>query len=361
MRHGLIGLLLVAFGVALAGCVGDSDDGAAAATADPDEGETFVGTVTSALGGTVQTKSGGAMIQVPPDSLDQDTEISVAVEPKESKTAANVYDFGPDGTTFTKAATIEIAYDGNPGKNKKAVLAVKQGAEWIEVSGSKVSSDTISGKVSHFTRFSIIIVDDEVRMEASCEGAPSTFEPCGEADGTLAGSTFAFQDMCMQGSMMMDNPMQGMCDGVTVGADVEISGTVDFGADGMMTERMGDVTATSTINIPLDCLSTEMGGISCDQLSSSMGSQSMDGDMQMRCVQSGGYCACSGTTSESMGPVDSISDPMPYEVSGNQLIITDSDGFQDAINFCLRGDTLMVEPPQEADLTMSGYMILTRQ
>jgi hypothetical protein len=148
----------VFFSVVLLGCE-PSDDGQA--SRDPNEGETFSETINAIEGGTVATAGHTATVTIPPGALTQDTAISIAVAARETGTATNVYDLGPDGIRFNAQVSIAVSYDGRPPNGKKAVLAWKDGDVWTKLPGSSANGGKVKGQTTHFTSFSVILVDED--------------------------------------------------------------------------------------------------------------------------------------------------------------------------------------------------------
>lgn len=129
----------------LAACAGDDDNG-------PPRG-------IGAGGGAVTSGDGKASVTIPAGALSQPTVITVGVAP--SPPAGNVgtaYEFGPDGTTFSQPATIQISYDpaNLPAGVKAAdlVLAKVVNGQWQAVLGSGVSP-AIAAVFGPATTFSV--------------------------------------------------------------------------------------------------------------------------------------------------------------------------------------------------------------
>lgn len=143
--------------VFLPGC---GTDGGKEASRDPNEGATFSGAISATAGGTVATAGSTATVTIPAGALSQDMTITIAVAAPETRTATSVYDLGPDGTRFKAPVTIAVRYDGRPREGEKAVLAWKDGETWTELPGSTADDGMVEGKTTHFTRFSVMLVDE---------------------------------------------------------------------------------------------------------------------------------------------------------------------------------------------------------
>jgi hypothetical protein len=105
--------MALAMGVALSftvSCGDDDDDSGPAVVADPDEGQQVTESVTSTTGGTLETPSGSAKLTVMPGALPSDVELTVDITKPTGGSLTSVYDFGPDGTTFSPPARLTIEY-----------------------------------------------------------------------------------------------------------------------------------------------------------------------------------------------------------------------------------------------------------
>jgi hypothetical protein len=150
----------------LASATGCGAEAEGQASPDPNEGATYSGAVTAAAGGTVETAGGTAAVTVPPGAVPADTTLTIAVAAAEVGTATSVYDLGPNGTRFGAWVTVSIRYGGTPGPGQEAVLAWKDGETWTRLPGSGVNGGSVTGRTTHFTRFSVILVgDDDVSVD----------------------------------------------------------------------------------------------------------------------------------------------------------------------------------------------------
>jgi hypothetical protein len=83
--------------------------------------------------------------------------------PIDSISMGMVYDFGPDGATFSPAVTLSFEYDRNllpQGLGEKNLVVAtwdRTSDKWIEIGGSiDTSSGTITVPVNHFSRYTIM-------------------------------------------------------------------------------------------------------------------------------------------------------------------------------------------------------------
>jgi hypothetical protein len=119
--------------------------------------------VAAATGGTVTAE--GATLEIPAGALAQDTAITVVAAspgagmPEASTVRGMVYDFGPDGTTFSKQAKLTLPMAGTPAAGERAVISWLDPVSnrWVNLS-STVAGGTISASVAHFTSFALRIV-----------------------------------------------------------------------------------------------------------------------------------------------------------------------------------------------------------
>jgi hypothetical protein len=101
--------------------------------------------------------------------------------PEDKKVIGLVYDFGPDGATFDPAITVTFVYD--PGEipegvnEEDLVIAIwnEESGEWVELAGISIDpeTDTITGELSHFTAFGVLVPVTPVAEEAPAVPAPT--------------------------------------------------------------------------------------------------------------------------------------------------------------------------------------------
>ncbi len=149
----LWGSMLVLMLLALAGCGGGGGNSTSSSVAN----------VIGATGGSVTSSDGKATVQFSAGSLSTNTAItitpSVASTPQGNIGA--VYDFGPEGTTFSSPVTITMPYD--PATIPQGVtessltLAFASGSTWTDI---PTTVDTVNklliGQAIHFSSYSVI-------------------------------------------------------------------------------------------------------------------------------------------------------------------------------------------------------------
>ncbi len=317
--------LALAVAFALVKC--SSDNGGATATPDPNEGKTFTQAISAATGGTLRTDTGSASLVVPAGALASDTDLTLAVEAA-SGTEASVYKFGPDGTTFLVPVDLSIKYDGTPGDKKKAVLAWFNGTAWEEVPGSSVKDGFVKGPVSHFSKFSIILVGDDVVLVSECADVATGFKPCG---GAVEG-TWRFKDICMDQSVIGQNPFADKCPTARVDVEINWDAVVTFGTDGTYSLTNNGQTMSATYTIPTSCLV---------QISSAKGCVAgLVGDSST-CSVDGSNCVCLSSQTD---PNENPNESGTFSVQGNSLVMTKTGSSAgDPAYYCRSGNQTVVE------------------
>lgn len=312
-------------------CGSDSDD----PTPDPEVGKSYEQAITAAAGGTLATDSGSAALDVPAGALAADTTLTVAVAAKESGTATSVFDFGPTGTQFQTPVTLKLKYDGDPGTDKKAVLATYTDGAWVEVPGSSLAGGVVSGEISHFSKFSVIIVDGQTVVVSGCEDVATNFSPCG---GDIVG-TWKFQDLCFETFPISSTPWQDSCPEATMEYDSVWDATVTISASTVDISWVSQTTTMAFI-APISCLPS---ADSCAEISSDT----------MTCAIDGTNCKCG----EEHVVSDIGNQSMPYTIDGTNLVV---DGTSQP--FCVQGNKLIVEAQMPtSDGTLTYYQVLVKQ
>jgi len=357
MKRWNVGLVLGAMVLAMAQCGGDSG-GSTGGTPDPDEGKTITKPVTAAEGGIVTTDSGNVLLNISKNALAADTDITLAIAAADG-TETSVYDFGPDGLQFLVPVDLQIKYDGTPGDQQHAALAWYDEAkgEWVEVENSSLKDGVVTGKITHFSKFSIILVGDDVVVVSECKSVAEEFSACG---GDVEG-TWKFKDVCMDDTVIGSNPFEDTCPTASVEVEVEWDATITFKGDGTYTQVMNSQSMNATYNVPLSCLEQMGGAAVCVS-----GQEGMFGD-EANCGVQGTTCVC---TSSKVDTNEEPNQSGTYAVSGNKLTITSSggDGPDKPMNYCRAGNLVVVEVIEEDTddetgevRTMTMYMVLEKK
>ena len=349
----MLAALATGFAVVTTGCDKADDEDATpdggvpeASAPSADEGQNVTVAVSAATGGLVASPSGSGKLTVPAGALAADMELTLAVQPAEAGTAASVYEFGPDGTQFAVPCTLELAFTADVPSGKKAVLAVEEGGTWTEVPGSSLAGGKVTGNITHFSRFTIIIVDGEVVLESACADVARDFSPCG---GDPSG-TWQIEEVCTDSTSLGENPFEEQCPTATYELDLRFDGTVELTGTRLISRTTQTIDITFTI--PKSCI----GGQPCDALAN----DGADGDNVVTCNDTGDACACEQTEVDEQDD-DAMGDP--YVIEGNTVVVTDDDdaeGDVSRLDFCVAGNrmTVRVAPDDEGDPTV--VYVLTR-
>ena len=307
---------------------------------DDGAGESFVGQemkvmIKAAEGGAVSV--GAAALTIPKGALSADTKISIKVEskkgrPDEEHVLLDVYDFGPDGTTFN--APVTLAFDVSKVEmptGGTAKIAWQNGDKW-ETLPTTIANGMATAPTTHFTPYTLVFVLDDdgdiVQVGGQC-GAD--FEACG---GDIAG-TWSYTGACTtippdllgSGSDSGENPFAACSEQPKVEFTLDITGTVTFGAAGEFSVDQ-TVTTSGGVTVPLSCI-MELGADSCDAL-------------QVPVSEDGKSCVLvDGSDQEPQHDTTTGT----YTAEGSKLTISeegDTEPDTSVIEYCVKGDTLSV-------------------
>lgn len=329
------GIALAALLVAAA-CGGDESDGP----------QSYAGESKSVMveaGKSAALTLGAVKLDVPEGAVAADTEVSVDVsskvgKPDAAKIAIDVYDFGPDGTTFDKAVKLEFDLKGvNVGKGKKAQVAWLEDGKW-KVLPTTTKNGKASAETTHFTPFTVLLLPDSSTQVGGMCG--DDIAPCG---GDVVG-TWEYTAACLNlpdpfGGMGEENPFEACSVAPLARYTIDISGEATFGADGsFMAEQTQSISGGIVISAAcLDELAAQGGGttITCEQFGG---------------VPEGRDCLIGG---EDVEPTTDITTGS-YTTSGDVLMVME-DGFEPdptdlGQQYCVQGDTLTVHLTDEEGL-----------
>ena len=150
-----------------------------------------MGTVIGPAGGTVSAS--GATLVIPAGALSQDVTITVDVAspaatlPDATTIQGMVFDFHPDGTSFSIPATLTLPLPAAPPPGQRAVVSFLETTNnrWVDIAAT-VDSDRISAPIAHFTPYSARFAIDSVftplrqwSMQATKKGAAGWGFPTG--------------------------------------------------------------------------------------------------------------------------------------------------------------------------------------
>lgn len=219
------------------------------------------------------------------------------------------------------------------------MLAVEEAGAWKAIEGSTVEGTTVKGPVSHFSKFSAIIIDGQVVAVSSCASTVSDFVDGGDVVGTWAWDDFCFRNQTL-GSYLFD----GKCPDARLDAEITRAGDVVISAT---TVTLGAATQTISVSgtVPVSCLPA---GSTCDQFGKSVFKPTEAG-LVGTCTTSGTSCSCSGPTEFKLEPAKAAT---PYTITGNTI----KTGSDTANEYCVKGGKLYV-----SDKSEGGYVYVLRK
>jgi hypothetical protein len=333
MRTLRIGLLVGLLGLSAAcGAESDADHGG---SAESFAGEEVALMIKAAEGGEVSV--GVAALTIPKGALAADTEISVKVEskkgrPDEEHVLLDVYDFGPDGTTFSQPVT--LAFDVskvNMPEGGTPMIAWQNGDKW-ETLPTVIANGKATAPTTHFTPFTLVFVlnDDGEVVQAGGQ-CGDDFDACG---GNIVG-TWTYTGACLTlppgalgGTDSGDNPFAACSEQPHADFTIDVTGTATFGADGSFNVDQ-TVTSGGGFYVPQSCLDELMPGLTCDALEAPVSEDgkgcllSDDGDSMPQMDMETGTYTTEGSTLKVMSEGDTEEDDSvtTYCVQGDKLTV----------------------------------------
>jgi hypothetical protein len=293
--------------------------------------------IRAAEGGEVTDPKGEVALKIPAGALAQDTEIRLVVREPEAGSQSNVYDFGPDGTTFTRPASIAVKLAGAPPQDKKAVVAVYDGSKWTPLAGGGSDGATVTGNVEHFSKFAIVFVDGKV-VASACADVVKNFTACG---GNPQG-TWKYRDVCADVTVGSgQNPFAQMCPDAKLEAEVTIDGTLTISAT-EISHGVLKTTSTSIMRIPPSCYGAFQASTCAD-----VGTRLKLGS----CAEESGTCVCKQTQTS-----DDPAATKPYTLEGNTIKSGDS-----ANEYCVKGATLEIAETDAKTNKRQAVVVLEKQ
>lgn len=287
-------------------------------------GQSYTASLTAAEGGTLQTPSGAAQLEVPAGALAADTELSVTVAAKTADTASDIYDFGPDGLQFEAPVTLTILWDGDPGEGNKAVIAWKDGETWTEIAGSSLTDGKVTAPVEHFSQFAVVVTAAGVEQQGACGELADSFEACG---GALEG-TWTIETICLwfdpeEGPFGGDEGPFGDCPEAVYALSFDWVGTYTVDATTIHTS-VSRIETHTTVEVPNACFPA---GMTCAQMA-----EDMD---ELDCAAAGDVCRCTGDEVQE----EQQESDQTYTIEGNVLVVQNSEGGESTrLEYCVEGD-----------------------
>jgi len=302
--------------------------------------------ITSSSGGSVSTESKKANVEIPAGALSADTEVTVkpiskSGQPDEANLGSDVYEFGPSGTQFSKPVTISIEITGSVPETKSAKLAILKDNKWEAVSGSKVEGTKVSGQVTHFSKYVILFVDDQVKITSIACDSTKTFTACG---GDLIGK-WKMVTMCSDQSMG-ENPFKDTpeCQNTVAEFDVDFSGMqAEFKSDGTYTMTgMDNPEVKIHYEIKKVCIDALVkGAVDADKYCASL-----QDSMGITCKYESNMCMCDGTMKDDdEEEEEENSDEKGTWSTKDNKITTSEDGEtkSETSEYCVSGNKVVVK------------------
>jgi len=330
MRVSFLGLVLALAAFAPA-CGGEGDGDKPAPGAVSGSGQTTSVEISAAEGGEVTI--GDASLEIPGGALADDTTITVETAapssslPDSASLKGLVYDFGPDGTEFTTAATLTLPSVGDPGEGKVAVIAWldEEAGAWQDLATTVASDGSLSAEITHFTKF-VVRLNDAVTSDCS-------FSKCG---GDITG-TWGLTGICADVPEGAD-PFGGACPEATVDVNLNVTGSITFEAGGTYTKNF-ETSSSVTFIVPASCLSS-MGSSSCSDLEDERTACSGDPSDTCTCVQEEAPHADTGTGT--------------WETTDSgELTMTEDGDEPESMTYCVRDGQVSVQQVNEEGVTIT--------
>lgn len=290
--------------------------------------------ITAAKGGKLTL--GKAALNIPAGALDSDETITVeTVAPSSDLPDADsvkgmIYDFGPDGTKFSKPVELTLPSAGKPGTDEVAVISWldEDKNAWQDLETTTNADGTLTAEVSHFTNFAVRF---NGVVSSDCD-----FSACG---GDVVG-TWKVTSVCAE----IAGPVIDVCPDALATLDLTLDGTATFNADGT---RSTDFTGKSTITYKLsaECLGTITMGhppASCDVLNKDADATSGDGPTT--CTgDPADACSCTQENPESHDVKTGT-----YTIDGNTMTsMDDGDDMPTTAEFCIKGTQARFKQPED--------------
>jgi hypothetical protein len=171
----------------------------------------------------------------------------------------------------------------------------------------------------------------------------------GACGGDVVGS-WTISDVCvMDGALDVPVPanLMAACPQASI-SPVEIEPSGSFVANADMTYTfIFNLTASSVMTVPMSCL----GGLSCAQLNAAIAlDMAMNPNPDVQSVTCVGSTTCSCTIVPTPFAQNESGN---YTTSGNALITTPAGGIAESVDYCVKGDTLVVRPNMTGTGTMA--------
>jgi hypothetical protein len=154
---------------------GSPSDPDVGSDADSGSGATTQALITAAAGGTIAR--GGIKADFPAGALASDTTITVSTVavsalPAGSTVISEVYDLGPNGTTFAKPVTLTFDFDSTKlASGEVPAIAFVNGTAWELLTDSMIKDGKVVATTTHFTMFGVVARKESTMTAPGCPAA----------------------------------------------------------------------------------------------------------------------------------------------------------------------------------------------
>ena len=212
------------------------------------------GGIISSTGGTLNVESGAVQIAVPPDALAASTSLSVAAssafanDPRVVK--GTPFEFGPTGTIFAKPVLLKIEYvpaNLPAGTEESALqLYLHTNSGWEVVPGSTTdgTAKVVTGQVSHFSAYAILLPEPVAAIQISGPGIVN-----GATSLVVGGSEQLAATLTSSGGVVLSNRAVTWSSSDPTVASITSTGVVTAIKPGVATASASAGGKTSTIAI----------------------------------------------------------------------------------------------------------------
>lgn len=294
--------------------------------------------ITAAAGGTFTV--GQASLSVPKGAIETDVTISVAVrsaqasDPGFAQLGSAIYDFGPDGTQFKVPVALTLPTTAAIPDNKKAVVA------WLDVTSdqwfpvpSSTSGQLVTGTVSHFTSFAVMLLDKDVACPFS-----------GACGGDVNG-TWNYTASCFPEATQPMPVKCGTAPDIHIRQQIGVNGTITIG-DGRYTAAQ-NIDVLYTILYTSACLTAINQGTNafpdCAAVQTALNKDNAKWTCAGTLAQG---CSCSQSAQLSQMPKGTVT------VSGQQVTFTeDGKTMGKPADYCVKNGSLVVKDASGAVYT----------
>jgi hypothetical protein len=291
--------------------------------------------ITTAAGGKLMI--GGATLTIPAGALAADKTLTVTVrapgagDPGSANIVGNIYELGPNGTTFVVPVALTLPLATTVPSDKKAVVAYLDAAsgQWFPVA-TTVGAGAVTGRIAHFSEYAVLQIpkDEQCPFSGGCGG---------NVEGT-----WQFTQSCVAPKESVAFNCEGAGDQM-MREEYSIGGMVTFaGGQATITQQL---KATGTIFYTSACLAVirqSMPTTDCATLQAAWRATNADPNHPEKtawvCLGSVDQgCACQ-LSNEGGRTITAT-----YTIDGNKIAITPTGAMAEpASDYCVQGNNLTV-------------------